>query len=88
MFLIAATPKFAAQAIRKTYDIGWTPVRYSNNVSASINVTVLKPAGLGESKGAGHRDLCEGRDRRPLERGRGFQTVRGVHRQIHVAELT
>ncbi len=33
-----------------------------------------------------HRDLREGRDRRPLERGRGFQTVRGVYRQIHVAE--
>ena len=51
VFLIAATPKFAAQAIRKAYDIGWTPVRYLNNVSASI-ATVLKPAGLEKSKGA------------------------------------
>jgi branched-chain amino acid transport system substrate-binding protein len=50
VFLIAATPKFAAQAIRKAYDIGWTPVRYLNNVSASI-ATVLKPAGLDKSKG-------------------------------------
>ena len=24
VFVIAATPKFAAQAIRKGYDIGWT----------------------------------------------------------------
>ena len=24
LFLIVATPKFAAQAIRKAYDIGWT----------------------------------------------------------------
>jgi branched-chain amino acid transport system substrate-binding protein len=27
-FLIAATPKFAAQAIRKAYDIGWAALRY------------------------------------------------------------
>src|SRR5271155_1292989 len=26
--LYAATPKFAAQAIRKSYALGWTPVRY------------------------------------------------------------
>jgi len=51
VFLIAATPKFAAQAIRKAYDIGWTPVSYLNNVSVSI-ATVLKPAGLEKSKGA------------------------------------
>jgi branched-chain amino acid transport system substrate-binding protein len=50
VFLIAATPKFAAQAIRKAYDISWTPVRYINNVSVSI-ATVLKPAGLEKSKG-------------------------------------
>src|ERR1700733_8192385 len=44
-FLIAATPKFAAQAIRKTYDIGWTPVRYMTDVSLSV-AAVMKPAGL------------------------------------------
>ncbi len=48
--LYAATPKFAAQAIRKTYDIGWTPVRYMTDVSQSI-ATVMKPAGLEKSKG-------------------------------------
>ncbi len=50
VFLIAATPKAATQAIRKAYDIGWTPVRYLNLNSASI-ATVLKPAGLEKSKG-------------------------------------
>ena len=49
-FLIAATPKFAAQAIRKSYDIGWTPVRYITDVSVSI-ASVLKPAGLEKAKG-------------------------------------
>jgi branched-chain amino acid transport system substrate-binding protein len=47
--IIAATPKFAAQAIRKTYDIGWKATRYLSNVSPSI-ATVLKPAGLEKSK--------------------------------------
>jgi branched-chain amino acid transport system substrate-binding protein len=50
VLIIAATPKFAAQAIRKTYDLGWTPVRYLSNVSPSITA-VLKPAGLEKSKG-------------------------------------
>ena len=50
VLLIAATPKFAAQAIRKSFDIGWTPVRYVTNVSQSI-ASVMKPAGLDKSKG-------------------------------------
>jgi branched-chain amino acid transport system substrate-binding protein len=50
IFIIAATPKFAAQAIRKSYDLSWDAVRYLSNVSPSI-ATVLKPAGLDKSKG-------------------------------------
>jgi len=50
IFVIAATPKFAAQAIRKSYDLGWNATRYLSNVSPSI-ATVLKPAGLEKSKG-------------------------------------
>jgi branched-chain amino acid transport system substrate-binding protein len=44
-FINISTPKFAAQAIRKAYDIGWRPVRYLGNVSSSVSA-VLKPAGL------------------------------------------
>ena len=50
MFLIAATPKFAAQAIRKSADLGWNATRYLSYVSASV-AAVLKPAGLEKSKG-------------------------------------
>jgi branched-chain amino acid transport system substrate-binding protein len=50
VLLLAATPKFAAQAIRKTFDIGWTPVRYMTDVSLSV-AAVMKPAGLEKSKG-------------------------------------
>ena len=49
-FFIFATPKFAAQAIRKAYDIGWRPLAFVNNVSASV-AAVLEPAGLDKSKG-------------------------------------
>jgi branched-chain amino acid transport system substrate-binding protein len=49
-FLNATTPKFAAQAIRKSYDIGWKPLHFLNNVSISVG-TVLTPAGLEKSVG-------------------------------------
>jgi branched-chain amino acid transport system substrate-binding protein len=48
--LIAATPKFGAQAIRKTFDLGWTAMRIVSNVTSSVNAA-LKPAGLEKSKG-------------------------------------
>jgi branched-chain amino acid transport system substrate-binding protein len=51
VFVIAASPKFAAQALRKSYDIGWKPVRYLTNVSYSVGA-VMKPAGLEKSTGA------------------------------------
>ncbi len=50
VFFNITTPKFAAQAIRKAFDIGWKPVHYLNNVSASIG-SVLTPAGLDKSVG-------------------------------------
>ena len=50
VIVIGATPKFGAQAIRKTFDLGWTPVRIVSNVSSSVNAA-LKPAGLEKSKG-------------------------------------
>jgi branched-chain amino acid transport system substrate-binding protein len=49
-FFNITTPKFAAQAIRKAYDIGWKPVHYLNNVSISVG-SVLTPAGLDKSVG-------------------------------------
>jgi branched-chain amino acid transport system substrate-binding protein len=50
VFFNITTPKFAAQAIRKAYDIGWKPVQYVNNVSISV-ASVLTPAGLDKSTG-------------------------------------
>jgi branched-chain amino acid transport system substrate-binding protein len=42
--LVAATPKFAAQAIRKVYDIGWKPLFLLTNVATSVGA-VITPAG-------------------------------------------
>jgi branched-chain amino acid transport system substrate-binding protein len=50
VFFNITTPKFAAQAIRKAYDIGWKPAHYLNNVSNSVG-SVLTPAGLEKSVG-------------------------------------
>jgi hypothetical protein len=42
--LIAATPKFAAQAIRKVHDLDWKPLFFMSIVSASVGAEA-KPAG-------------------------------------------
>jgi ABC-type branched-subunit amino acid transport system substrate-binding protein len=49
VLLTAATPKFAAQAIRKAADLRWKPTRYISVVS-STTAGVLKPAGLDNSR--------------------------------------
>jgi len=45
-----ALPKFAAQAIRKVYDIGWKPLHIVPYPASSIPLT-LQPAGLDKSVG-------------------------------------
>ena len=44
VLLVAAIPKFAAQAIRKVHDLDWKPLFFISNVSASVGA-VIKPAG-------------------------------------------
>ncbi|HEX8113172.1 MAG TPA: ABC transporter substrate-binding protein [Kofleriaceae bacterium] len=53
--LVATTPKFGAQAIRKVAELGWKPLFFMSNVSVSLT-SVLKPAGLDKSTGiiSGH----------------------------------
>ena len=45
VFINIATPKFAAQAIKKVAEIEWKPLHFLNNVSASVG-SVIKPAGF------------------------------------------
>ena len=49
-FFNITTPKFGAQAIRKVAEVGWKPVHYLNQVSASVG-SVLKPAGMDNAVG-------------------------------------
>jgi ABC-type branched-subunit amino acid transport system substrate-binding protein len=50
IFFDVATPKFAAQAIKKVAEIEWKPLHILNNVSASVG-SVIKPAGYENSQG-------------------------------------
>jgi branched-chain amino acid transport system substrate-binding protein len=44
VLLVAAIPKFAAQAIKKVHDLGWKPLFLMTNVSNSVGA-VITPAG-------------------------------------------
>ncbi len=44
VLLVAALPKFAAQAIRKVHDLGWKPMLFISYTSTSFGA-VIKPAG-------------------------------------------
>jgi ABC-type branched-subunit amino acid transport system substrate-binding protein len=50
VFVDITTPKFAAQAIKKTAEIEWKPLHILNNVAASVG-SVIKPAGFENSQG-------------------------------------
>ena len=50
VFVNISTPKFAAQAIKKTAEIGWKPLHFLNNVSVSIG-SVITPAGMENAQG-------------------------------------
>jgi len=50
VLVTVAAPKFAAQTIRKVYDIDWRPTHFLANISSSIKA-VMQPAGL--EKGIG-----------------------------------
>jgi branched-chain amino acid transport system substrate-binding protein len=50
VFINIASPKFAAQAIRKIAEIQWKPLQFLNNVSNSIG-GVITPAGLENAQG-------------------------------------
>ena len=67
VFINITTPKFAAQAIKKNAEIGWKPLHFLNNVSASIG-SVIKPAGFENAPGHHLVRLSEGS--RPTRSGR------------------
>ncbi len=50
VFFNITTPKFAAQAIKKSAELGWKPLHYLNSVSNAVG-SVLTPAGIENSVG-------------------------------------
>jgi len=50
VLITAATPKFAAQVIRKTADMEWKPLHLLTNVSTSVGA-VMEPAGVNNGIG-------------------------------------
>jgi len=50
VLLVAAIPKFAAQAIRKVHELGWKPMFFLTNVAISV-AAVMVPAGPENSVG-------------------------------------
>ncbi len=75
VFFNVATPKFAAQAIRKVGDLNWKPAQYMTNVSASVS-SVMKPAGFGQQPGRDHGRLPEGPDGQALDGDADMKTWR------------
>lgn len=60
--LIVATPKFAAQAMRKAWDLNWSPLKIVVSIGSGI-AAAMKPAGFDASKGvisaATHKDPAD-----------------------------
>jgi branched-chain amino acid transport system substrate-binding protein len=50
IFLNISTPKFAAQAMRRAGELGWKPIQFVSNVSASVE-KVMIPAGPDNARG-------------------------------------
>ena len=59
VLVTAATPKWAAQTIRKVADVGWKPLHFMTNVSISVG-SVITPAGA--EKAAGMISAAYGKD--------------------------
>jgi len=50
VFFSFTTPKFAAQAIKRVGELGWKPMYFQSNTSATIGA-VIRPAGFEHSQG-------------------------------------
>jgi hypothetical protein len=50
VFFDVTTQKSAAQAIKKSAEIGWKPIHLLNSISASVG-SVLNPAGMSNASG-------------------------------------
>ena len=82
VLITAATPKFAAQTIRKIADLGWKPMHFMTNVSISVG-SVIAPAGKQNAIGMITAALSEGPDGRDLEERRRHESMACIHGEIY-----
>ena len=85
LFLIAATPKFAAQAIRKSADLGWSGDPLSQ-LCLSLRRRGAETRWPRKVEGAHHCNLRHRRDGPAMERHSRHAGLEGVHRQVHVGD--
>ena len=82
VLLVAAIPKFAAQAIRKVHDLNWKPMFFMSNVAISVGA-VMNPAGPENGIGIISAAYLEGLVRSHLEGRRGHERMARLHEQVH-----
>ena len=81
VFVIAATPKFAAQSIRKAFEIGWKPMMFLSNVAVWVS-TVMQPAGLEAGIGIMSTAYVKDPDDPAWKDDAGVKAMARVHDQI------
>ena len=81
IFFNVATPKFAAQAIKKVAEIGWKPMHILNNVSNSVGGVLSSGRPRQRGRGLEHH-LLQGADRPELEGRPRLQDLVRLHGQI------
>ena len=79
--LNVAIPKFAAQAIRKIYDIGWKPTHFLSNVSISVG-QVMRPAGPEKGIGIISAAFVQGSHRSAVAGHARIQGMAGLDEEI------
>ncbi len=82
VLLTAATPKWAAQMIRKVADLNWKPLHFMTNVSISVGA-VISPAGV--EKAVGVISAAYGKDTTDPQwaNDEGMQQWRAFMARIH-----
>jgi branched-chain amino acid transport system substrate-binding protein len=88
VLVVAAAPKFGAQAIRKVYDLGWKPMFFMTNVSISV-ASVLTPAGPEKAIGMISTNYIKDPNDHQWDTDAGMQEWRGfMAKNMPEADLT
>ncbi len=78
----AATPKFAAQIIRKIYDLDWKPMHLVTDVSISVGA-VINPAGPERATGLIAASYLKDNADPQWDDDPGMNEWRAVHEEVH-----